>query len=102
MSKREITEEEIEELIDFIEINKMIPYESAKTIADMNKDRFRKQLNGKLIYPDILAELKESLKKNYFKSIVHPGESVGILCAQSIGERQVHGFFFCFLTYITT
>jgi hypothetical protein len=88
MTKRLLTGEEIDELLDFIVPNQMIPKDTAESIVKMNKNRLIKQLKTQLVYPEIIAELKEILKKNYFEAIIDPGTSVGILCAQSIGEKN--------------
>jgi DNA-directed RNA polymerase subunit A" len=85
---RILTENEIEDIIDFIKPNVSIPIESAITIMEMTKDRFRDQLKGQKVYPEIIPELKKQLQKNYIESLIQPGESVGIIAAQSIGEKN--------------
>lgn len=40
------------------------------------------------IYKETLPELKENIKKYIQQAIVPSGEMVGVICAQSIGERQ--------------
>ena len=85
--KRVITEKEIEYIIDFIKPSKSIPLDSAISIVNLQKNRLRKQLKNQMIYPSIIDELKENIKKNYIESQIQPGESVGIIAAQSIGER---------------
>lgn len=42
----------------------------------------------KEIYPETLPLLKKKMKEYIIQSIVPSGEMVGVLCAQSIGERQ--------------
>ncbi len=86
--KRVITDKEIEYIIDFIKPSKSIPLDSAISIVNLQKDRLRNQLKNQMIYPSIIDELKETIKKNYIDSLIQPGESVGIIAAQSIGERQ--------------
>lgn len=85
---RKLSYNEIENILDFITPQKGIPPVVALSISNNNKDKLRKQLNNIEIYPDIIHELKESLEKSWFKSLVHPGESVGVICAQSIGEKN--------------
>jgi DNA-directed RNA polymerase subunit A" len=87
-SKRKLTDEEIEALLDFIKPNPFIPPESAESIVINSKKRLRKQLVDQSVYPEVIPELKTLIEKNYRESIIDPGTSVGILCAQSIGERQ--------------
>jgi len=83
-----LTENEIENILSFIKPNKSIPVETANSIVKISKDRFRQQLKNQKIYPEIIPELKKQLEKNYIESMIHPGESVGILAAQSIGEKN--------------
>ena len=40
------------------------------------------------IYEETLPFLKEEIKKKVIQSIVPTGEMIGVICAQSIGERQ--------------
>ena len=85
---RYLTTDEIEDIISFIKPIKGIHKDSAISIANCNKDRIRKQLKTQKVYPSIIPKLKESIKKSYLESIINPGESVGIICAQSIGEKN--------------
>jgi DNA-directed RNA polymerase beta' subunit len=85
---RLLTEEEMEYILDFIELNEGIPYEVAKALQEKNKNRLKHQLKNEKIYPELIEEIKETMKLYYYKTIAQPGESVGILTAQSIGERQ--------------
>ena len=91
MSKRLLSHDEIESLIDFIVPNIMIPEETSLSINQITKDGIRKQLSGQFIYPEILPDLKKEIKKHYFDSQIQDGESVGILAAQSLGERNSQG-----------
>jgi DNA-directed RNA polymerase beta' subunit len=88
MSKRTLTAKEIEDLLDFIQPQKGIPEESAHAIVEENKNQLRRQLVGQEIYPGILPKLRKELSHIYFRSRIEAGESVGILCAQSIGKKQ--------------
>ena len=85
---RLISPEEIENLIDFIEPNPDIPPETAATIVEQHKNLLRKQLKDQKIYPTIIPTLKECLKRYYYTTLIQAGESVGIICAQSIGEKN--------------
>lgn len=86
--KRLLTEQEIENILDFIQPQKGIPHETALSICNANKDQLRSQLRSVQVYPAIIPKLKKRIKKEYKKSLIQPGESVGVLCAQSIGEQQ--------------
>jgi DNA-directed RNA polymerase beta' subunit len=56
-------------------------------IATM-REHFRRQLEGVKIYPAMIPRLRTELTRAFHTSQVSAGESVGILTAQSIGERQ--------------
>lgn len=86
--KRFLTNNEIDNILDFIKPSKCIPEDSAFSISENLKNKLKKQLKNQKVYPEIIPELKKQLIKNHHKSLIQPGESVGIICAQSIGERQ--------------
>ena len=85
---RLLSEIEIEDILNFITPNEGIPNDVAIVIMNNNKQRIRNQLNSQLVYPEIIPYLKQEIEKQYFSTLVHPGESLGIICAQSIGEKQ--------------
>jgi hypothetical protein len=85
---RELTPKEIENILDFIKPNKSIPRDASNAIVKNMKQRFRSQLVGQKIYPAIIPQLKALLEKNYKESLIQAGESVGIIAAQSIGEKN--------------
>ena len=86
--KREITNDEIEYLIDFITPNLGIPKDVTNSVVAVTKNKFRKQLQGLLIYPKILPKLKLKMESSYVNTLVQYGENVGILTAQSFGQFQ--------------
>lgn len=86
--KRKLTPKEIEKLIDFIEINEYLPLAVAETLMEQTKDHFRKQLYNIEVHPAIIPELKKEMFRQYRMSIIQAGESVGIISAQSNGEKQ--------------
>lgn len=88
MSKRKLTKDEIENILDFIKPNPHIPPDTAKIIMENAKHSLRIQLNGQEIYPQMIGKLAEQIKSMYFSTLVQPGESVGVITAQSIGEKQ--------------
>ena len=85
---RQLTETEIENMLDFIQPQQGIPLDTAMSVVEVNKERLRKQLRKQYVYPEIFPVLKAELVQNYKDSLVQPGESVGVICAQSIGEKQ--------------
>jgi len=64
------------------------PIEPIQITIDKNRDVLRRQIEKIPIDPEILPSMIEELRRLYHKSIIQPGECVGVLCAQSIGERQ--------------
>ena len=86
--KRSLTEYEIDQMISFIKPQKGIPEETAMSVVEYNKDRLRKQLKKKLIYPCLIPALMKMTEDQYNKALIQTGESVGVLGAQSIGEKQ--------------
>lgn len=83
-----LTSVEIEPILDFIKENQALPNESAKRLQSLHKDLLSKQLLGMSIYPKMIPKLKKQLEDQYFKTLIQSGESVGVIAAQSIGERQ--------------
>ena len=88
MSKRYLTNIEIENILDFIVPQRGIPEDSAQAYVEIAKNKLRKQLKLQQVYPQIIPELKQNIEKLYFKSKADAGLSVGIISAQSIGEKQ--------------
>ena len=88
MSKRLLTKNEIDDIVSFIKPNPSIPKLIADSVVMNNKNLLISQLENQLIYPDKISHLKETIQYYYFTSIIQPGESVGVIGAQSIGEKQ--------------
>jgi DNA-directed RNA polymerase beta' subunit len=86
--KRFLTSKEIEDILSFITPESNIPEKLALSIVEINKEKLRKQLKGQELYPSVIPLLKKEIISQFYKSLIHPGESVGIICAQSIGEKQ--------------
>lgn len=85
---RALTEREIENILSFIQPQQGIPEETAISVVRSTKERLRKQLQKQLVYPEIIPALRDELIRQYRQSTIQPGESVGVICAQSIGEKQ--------------
>ena len=88
MKKRKLKEEEIRNILNIVDPNRAIPKDISHAITSKIKQQFETQLRKILIYPSKITQLREEIRKQYYKSIVQAGECVGILTAQSIGERQ--------------
>jgi DNA-directed RNA polymerase subunit A" len=85
---RLLTKTEIENMLNFIQPQKGIPHDTAMSVVNIQKERLRVQLRTQKVYPEIIPALKEQIEKVYYSSLIDPGESVGVICAQSIGEKQ--------------
>ncbi len=85
---RLLTDSEIEYIIDFIVPARHLPPETAMSIARKNREKIVKMIKGIKLVPEGIDEFKSAIQSQYFTSQIQPGESVGILTAQSIGERQ--------------
>lgn len=88
MTRRLLTNDEIEYILDFMQESPYIPPETAKVVNNMIKNKFRKQLEKEEVYPNIIPKLKELIQDAYETTLIQAGESVGVVCAQSIGEKQ--------------
>lgn len=86
--KRNLTEQEIENILEIIPINKGIPLDVAVSVRNNVIKPIKEDLKEIKIYPNLIPQLKNEIERQYYKSSIQPGESVGILTAQSIGERQ--------------
>lgn len=76
-----------EEILDFIQPRQGVPIETELSIVEKQKEYYRKQLEGKRIYPEKIPIFKKELEKIYLRSLIQPGETVGIICGQCIGEK---------------
>lgn len=85
---RLLTVDEIENIVSFIEPQKGIPLKTAKSIVESTKKDLRLQLSKVSVIPQTIPELKKSIEKMYFSSLIQAGESVGIISAQSFGQQQ--------------
>ena len=85
---RSLTEYEIDSMLQFIEPQKGIPTDTALSIVALNKKGLREQLVSVQIYPEMIPTLSKMIEKQFFDSKIQAGESVGVIGAQSIGEKQ--------------
>ena len=85
---RRLTEEEIEQITSFIQPNNYIPKEVSDSLVSKLKDSIVKPLKNVQVYPEIIPYLADKIKNEYFNTLVQPGECVGVLTAQCIGEKQ--------------
>lgn len=86
--KRSLTTDEIKDILSHITPNPRIPVEVAEQIMSKTRKQFETQLEKIKIYPNLISQLKEKIIHSYTSTLVQPGECVGIIMAQSIGEKQ--------------
>lgn len=85
---RKLTEDELEYILDFIEPRRGIPFETSQSVYLQIKNKLKKQLCEQIIHPSIIDDLKAEMEKMYHLTLIEPGESVGILTAQCLGEKN--------------
>ena len=86
--KRALTSHEIDDILDVVRPNPNLPTLVSQAIAVRQRDELRSQFVGELVYPSIIPVLQSHIQRVYCSSLAPPGQSVGIISAQSIGERQ--------------
>ena len=86
MAKRKLTQEEINDMCDIVPLNKNIPIETAVCVQNGIQVGLRKQLESVEIYPDLIKTLYKTIEQEYYKTLLQPGEMVGVQSATSIGE----------------
>lgn len=87
-AKRRLTEHEIDSICEVLPRPACLITTVAESVQRRNQDLLKTQLKSVEIYPCLIPNLKEEIIKNHHKSSICAGENVGILTAQSIGERQ--------------
>jgi DNA-directed RNA polymerase beta' subunit len=86
--KRKLTLKEIKNILNDIPSQKGIPSDASIANYNNNIKLIREQLENIEIYPENLFLLKQNTIHDFETSLIQPGENVGILTAQSIGEKQ--------------
>jgi DNA-directed RNA polymerase subunit A" len=86
--KRLLTEDEIKDILSYITPNKYIPVDTAEQIVKQTRLQISTSLANVQIYPELIPKLREKILKSYKSTLIQPGECVGIIMAQSIGEKQ--------------
>lgn len=86
--KRCLTIDEINDILDNFPYTHNIVGKIKEYNIQFIRDKLKKSLSDVKIYPQKIDDLKNILYKSYCKSVIQPGEHVGILAAQSIGKEQ--------------
>lgn len=86
---RKLTNYETIDILSVIKGNMGIANKTRISSENIIKKNLLKQLENIVIKnEDIIPIIKNNIKKEYINSQVQPGESVGIITGESIGERQ--------------
>ena len=86
--RRLLTPEEIEYVISDIKPVPSLKHGIAISIQETMVRNCVMQLKQQLVYPEIIEDMKCELTRMYYASQVQSGESVGIIAAQSAGEKM--------------
>jgi DNA-directed RNA polymerase beta' subunit len=83
---RKLDEEELEFMVDYINPRPHIPVDVENRICSLRRNPIINQLKKVEICDEIVPLLKIELETRYYKTLMTPGECVGIIGAQSMGE----------------
>lgn len=86
--KRKLTVDEMHDICQTIPLNMNLPPRVAESIVQRIRAKLRKDLEHVSIYPEKLEAFKKEILKYYNLTLIQAGEAVGVITAQSIGERQ--------------
>ncbi len=88
MQKRNLTSVEIKSICNQITGFRDLPAAIGNSVKSNLKKQIREQLQNVEVYPSIIPMIIKEVRKQYHTTLAAPGEMVGIIGAQSIGERQ--------------
>lgn len=83
-----LSEQQLEEICNEIPLNRALPKLVAQSVIQRIRMKLKEDLKTVKIYSQMFQKFKEEIIKCYHKTLVQAGEAVGIITAQSIGERQ--------------
>lgn len=86
--KRNLKKNEIDDILIGLKNYNKLPEEMNIVIKNNIHNEIRKKLEKIKIYPEKIEDLKKIIRKEYYRSMVSPGESVGVIVGQSLGEKQ--------------
>ena len=87
-SRRKLTKSEISKVLSIVQENNCLPKAARRAYAKKTRDRLYEEIKDIEIYPEVFDMFHSVLDNKYNRSKIEAGESVGILCAQSIGEMN--------------
>jgi len=83
---RRLTDEDIGFILDFLQPKDARNIFQVDVVRRQRKDLINQLKNSPPIYPECIQQLKQIIYDRYHKALITPGESIGIITAQSIGE----------------
>ena len=83
-----LTPQQIESICNRIPINPSLPKKVGESIAEKIRKKLRNDLVHVKLYPQMFEAYQKEILHYYHTTLVQAGEAVGIITAQSIGERQ--------------
>lgn len=86
--KRPLTSDEVERILNVVKVNKSLPPACGNAYATRTRTRIRRELEDIRLYENVVEKFIDEVRSKYEKTLIQAGESVGILCAQSIGEMN--------------
>tara|TARA_B100000674_G_scaffold486753_1_gene495866 strand:- start:2456 stop:3733 length:1278 start_codon:yes stop_codon:yes gene_type:complete len=88
MQKRNLTPSEIKSICNQITGFKDLPVAIGNSVKSNLRMQIKEQLQNVKVYPSVIPSIIKEVRKQYHATLADPGEMVGIIGAQSIGERQ--------------
>ena len=88
MQKRNLTQVEIKSICNQIVGFRDLPVAIGNSVKSNLRTQIREQLQDLEVYPNVIPFMIKEVRKQYHTTLADPGEMVGIIGAQSIGERQ--------------
>ncbi len=88
MTKRYLTNEEIDYIISFLQPDKSLPFHVANSMYENVRIKLYNDLKKIQTYPKLIPTIKNEIEQNYYSSLIQPGTSVGIIMSQSLGEKS--------------
>lgn len=83
---RALNKEEMEGMLDFIQPRPCIPADVEERICALRRQPLVEQLEAVKMCDELVPVLKHELETRYYRALMTPGECVGIIGAQSMGE----------------
>ena len=88
MNKRRLTQVEIKSILKQVSEFRHAPKAIQNSIVTNLRNKIKADLEKIEIYPKMVPALIKAVRQQFRDSIVAPGKAVGVVMAQSIGERQ--------------